>query len=737
MNNTLTFEDIFRPRMFRIPDYQRGYAWEEKHINDLIEDLEVLPSNRSHFTGTLVVRNSGEGKFRDESGQNYEIVDVIDGQQRLTSVVIFLDVIHDEFKRLGMETLADGLKKIYLAVLDRNSRPYTKLTLNRDCQEYFYNNVLGFAHTIKGPEIRSHENLLNAHRRIESYLLEQQNKQGDHYPNWLADLYYKITQGLTVLLYEVESEMDAGVIFETMNDRGKELTDLEKVKNHLLYLASNLELDSPHNLKEQINHTWNHIYEELMASRLGDDENESQLLRAHWLVAYDAQAQNWKRYQTIRNQFSLKGYYQQHLKLLHDLVEYLESLRNAATAYCDIYNPYRPRAFNNITDLQLQKKVRAVSEQLVRMGVRATFLPVLIAIRLKSADGGTTYLQVLQLCEKFGFRVYLWLRFYASAGQSVFFRLGRQFYEKPDPQRLIASISRATLDYCPKERFIERFQRETEDWYHWSGLKYFLYEYERHLAERAREPVRVQWDDLWDTKRDTIEHILPQTPSETWLTTFPDEARRKRWTHDIGNLTLTYDNSALQNKAFVDKRGDPSKAACYASSSLFIERGLAAYPQWTEAELVQRRTEIENWAISQWHVDEMETPESQETGNGHERIKQLADDGGVGDIYQKLLIFAEQHDLYLRPYPKSMVFSPMSNRTIALMTTWPRDGYLETGFWFPNIEKHQGISIKQLQSIFDTDEPRITVALAPSNIDDYLLKLAACRRGREAMEIDW
>jgi hypothetical protein len=216
---------------------------------------------------------------------------------------------------------------------------------------------------------------------------------------------------------------------------------------------------------------------------------------------------------------------------------------------------------------------------------------------------------------------------------------------------------------------------------------------------------------------------LPQTPSETWLTAFPDEARRKRWTHDIGNLTLTYDNSSLQNKAFVDKKGDPSKPSCYASSSLFIERQLAAYPQWTETELVWRRTEIENWAVSQWHVDEVEMSESQETGNGHERIQQLAEDGGVDDVYQKLLAFAKQHNLYLRPYPKSMVFSPMSNRTIALMTTWPRNGYLEIGIWFSNIEKHRGFSIKQLQSIFDTEEPRITVALTPINIDDYLLKL--------------
>lgn len=723
MNNTFTFEKIFLGRMFRIPDYQRGYAWEKRHWNDLIEDLELLPLGRTHYTGTLVVRHAGESKFRDENGQSYEIFDVIDGQQRLTTVVLFLDAIHDEMNRLGQTRLAEGLKRMYLTVLDRNEQPHTKLSLNRDCQEFFYNNVLGFAPTVGGPVIRSHQKLLGAHQRIEEYLAEQRTQQGETYPDWLNELYEKVTQGLTVLLYEVESEMDAGVIFETMNDRGKELTDLEKVKNHLLYLASKLDLDDPHDLGQRINQAWNRIFEELMASGLGDDENESQLLRVHWLMTVDATPQNWLRYTSIKERFNLRKYHGRHPQLLEDLKDYLKSLADAATAYCDIHDPRRAGAFNDIADASSRAQIVAASEKLVRLGTRTTFLPLLIAVRLKAKDGGITYLQAVQMCENFDFRVYQWIRARASAAQSAFFRLGRQFYENPASERLVASISRLVLDYCPDVRFIERFQRETEDWYHWQGLKYFLYEYELHLAVETREPVRMQWSDLWDTKRDTIEHILPQTPTRDWREAFPEKARRQRWTHDIGNLTLTYDNSSLQNKSFLDKRGAPAKPACYASSSFFIERQLAGYSHWTEAEIIQRREQIQQWAVTRWHVEAPTTSDRVETTDLADNVMRLADEGNVAQEYQALLDFAVKHQLYLHPWANSMMIAPISRRTVALCTIWPQNGYLDVGVWFTNIEKYLHVPMDKLKSIFSTGDDKVRAVVVSTNLGDFLAQL--------------
>lgn len=55
MDHLQSVQYIFSDRLFRIPDYQRGYAWEEQQWRDLLEDLELLPDESDHFTGTLVV----------------------------------------------------------------------------------------------------------------------------------------------------------------------------------------------------------------------------------------------------------------------------------------------------------------------------------------------------------------------------------------------------------------------------------------------------------------------------------------------------------------------------------------------------------------------------------------------------------------------------------------------------------------------------------------------------------
>jgi uncharacterized protein with ParB-like and HNH nuclease domain len=249
MNSLSSLEDVFHGRLFKIPDYQRGYAWEKKNWDDLKQDLELLTIGRNHFTGTLVLRpvNPGTPKFRDESGSSYNLFDVIDGQQRLTTAIMLLDVIHDEFERLDTQKLADGLKKTYLAMTDMNGQTQTKLTLNRDCQDFFLNTVLGFGAVVTGPQIRSHQLLKEGHEYFSAYLLDQRNILKDAYKSWLNDLYIKITQHLTVLLYEVENDIDAGILFEAVNDRGRPLTELEKVKNYLLLLASRLTLPGqPH-----------------------------------------------------------------------------------------------------------------------------------------------------------------------------------------------------------------------------------------------------------------------------------------------------------------------------------------------------------------------------------------------------------------------------------------------------------------------------------------------------------
>ena len=84
-NNLKTLFELFNDKVFCIPDYQRGYAWGKLQINDFWSDLNNLDKDRIHYTGMITVKNKEE------------YYHVIDGQQRLTTIMILLKVVLDQF----------------------------------------------------------------------------------------------------------------------------------------------------------------------------------------------------------------------------------------------------------------------------------------------------------------------------------------------------------------------------------------------------------------------------------------------------------------------------------------------------------------------------------------------------------------------------------------------------------------------------------------------------------------
>lgn len=90
-------QEVFGTNIYQIPDYQRGYAWEETQIKDLLEDLENVENDKTHYTGTIVIVKNGEKR---QAGESFAVYDVIDGQQRLSTIVILLHCLHEEFEEI-------------------------------------------------------------------------------------------------------------------------------------------------------------------------------------------------------------------------------------------------------------------------------------------------------------------------------------------------------------------------------------------------------------------------------------------------------------------------------------------------------------------------------------------------------------------------------------------------------------------------------------------------------------
>lgn len=511
-----------RRSTLRVPDYQRGYAWEAQQRNEFLEDLELLGAGREHYTGTVVLHEVDHGPRKpDAEGKSYGTADFVDGQQRLATIVLLLDAIRRALIQNdnGARALSDGIRRSYIAAMDKSGQPLFKLTLNRDCDHYFKTVAIADQPGPEGPQISSEERLADAKREFAPYMARGRQRAGDDaaFHLWLTELHWKVTNELRISLYEAESASEVGVIFEVMNNRGKSLSELEKVKNYLLYAGSRLTIG--HNLDTAVNAAWAEILRQLMASGLTTSGDEDQLLRAHWLTSYDPQPRNWAGSKAIKTRFDLRGYQADHPRLLDDLLRYTEGLRASSVAFCDARVPERPDSFASLGDAIQREEVRQWSAKLIRTNVVAPFLPLLIATRRRFSDRAEKYLELVKLCEAFAFRVYRLLERRAAAGQGDLFRIRYQLQlERINFDEALLEVRRTLLRFSPDTWFRTALHQENYDWYEWAGLKYFLYEFEEHLARKKGVVPKVAWEQVRRRERaDTIEHIYPQNPDQQLL----------------------------------------------------------------------------------------------------------------------------------------------------------------------------------------------------------------------------
>lgn len=607
-----SIQEIFQDKLFKIPDYQRGYAWEEKQWQDMIDDIEIMEDNQEHYTGTLVINiNEETQEIYDDDGNIFKLYDVVDGQQRLTTISILLNQLAIEFSKFDVKQkqLSKGIKKKYIATT-MNDDKLPKLTLNKDTNEFYKKNIINDGNSIISAKILSEQRLQEAKEYFESYFKEKADEMKKYnedaeknYILWLEKIYSKITIRMKLTVYLVPQATDVGVIFEVMNNRGKVLTEMEKVKNYLLYIASKLTCNGGRELGEDINKTWTYIFESLMTADAGVwDEN--QLLRFNWIMSIDYNSKNWNGSDSVKNRYNLKKYKGKHDELRNDVRKYVSLLKECCGAYCDIINPSRESAFANYTsDKDMIKKIKEMSYKFLRVDAVASFVPILMATRIRYSDNPKIYLDVLDICEKFAFRIYRLEEKRSNAGQSSLFKYGYMlFNEEITVEEVIDNIKELTLYYVSEEEFIDSIDRLGDNWYSWYGLKYVLYEYEIFKADK--NPVLMDWVYLKKKdKKDSIEHILPQTPNKEYWTNRWTQEQIENATHDIGNLVMTFDNSVYSNKGFDEKKGAPDKKGCYANSSLFTERELTKFNEWTYEAFLERRKEITNWMKERWKIE--------------------------------------------------------------------------------------------------------------------------------------
>lgn len=623
MSNSVltTLAEIFNNRFFRIPDYQRGYAWQEKQLEDFWEDLENLKEGRSHYTGLLTIEEVNKKevenleKWKDDLwlfDKGFKAYYIIDGQQRLTTIIILLHVILSKFNDedlLNYELVKNHKAKyLYQEVGDKYKSYIFGYEKDDPSDEFFKTEIL------EQKSITSHsvpkETLYTANlkRAKEFFIKKISNMDKDQ----IEVLFKKIVNGLKFNLYEIDDDLDVFVTFETMNNRGKPLSKLELLKNRLIYLSTLIpeNEDIQNKLRREINEVWKTIYEYLGKNKdnpLDDDE----FLENHWIMYFKYERGEAEAYAKflLEKYFIAKNVLNPNAQItvgFKEIEDYISSLAESVKAWFYMFNPTHPDSnFSEETIEWLQK--------LERLGFGA-FKPLIMAAIVKKVRPDLL-LELLKACERFIFLTFSISRRPSNTQNSNFYRRASEYYKGTvDIKAVINEINSLADDvsnggwYDIKKfyDYIDEQFKKAEGFYSWNALKYFLYEYELYLQRQAKGSGKVDWRKIKEKdKRETIEHIYPQDDSDPyWQQRFGNfsQEQKKILLNSLGNLLLLSQskNSQLQNRGFDFKKNNGSIG--YFNGS-YSEIEVAQYHEWTDKEIKERGIKLLKFMEERWGIN--------------------------------------------------------------------------------------------------------------------------------------
>lgn len=575
MQMSVRLRDLFSDVIYRIPEYQRPYAWIEKQLQDLWEDLEtsdfLQPSNgqeslSNHYMGTVVVvRRNQRSKF----GETFTVYDLIDGQQRLLTLVILLKAICDQLWKSGDDSDSHCAQNLYNRYVVRNDdQELRKLVLQGEDDAYLWDTVL-----MRNP--LAMDPATPAQRRIRKAYRFFQEKIGNNVDNARA-LSESIANRLLFLRYDVQSELEAGLVFETINDRGKQLSEMDKIKSRLIYLGSKLGNNGFVNL---VNQRWGKVMENIAFAHEDKDDTEreeNQLIRYHWIML-TGRPRDYEVHRGVKDEYNLKS-----TTDLRKAEEYVNTLEEVSETYRQILKPLGPGFLNDWgkADPNTFNLIREYFEGLHRIETLANFMPLLFAARKRLSDP-RYFLEVVRLCYLLGWRVYKVCNKRSDTGLHQLASFACSLYQDGTGvlQHVLDGMKSIILQHGSNESFESELQRNSL-----SQLeqKYLLYEWERRCAS-AGKTVVVSWDEI--NKKCGIEHIFPITPKYNWSSPQTKE-RYEKIKGLLGNLVLAENafNSSMGNGFVHEKLGlrppapvDPKtgRELIYPKSGLVSQRRLA------------------------------------------------------------------------------------------------------------------------------------------------------------------
>lgn len=604
MENTIhTLQNIFKISIFSIPQYQRAYAWEkDKQLPTYLDDLRQQAfaternKDKSYFLGTLLLHQV-------DPLNNDKNIHVVDGQQRLTTSVIFIAAALN-FLENNKDCWNDpslNLRSLYRNFIFDNDDNVHKFNTIQEDNAFFRSAIL------KRGKGNISEGSPSSRRLKEAYDFFINEVKPEEWTTLL-----KVLINAKVMVYSVQDSADATLIFELQNDRGKRLTDLEALKSylmHLVYLNAKNPNDSLSIVQTHFSNIYRHIERQLENKLI---PNEDSILSYHAVSYLEWHADEWRQPKELIKKIIQKMEPDLIQNWVLEFVSNLEETYKVFTKLFDSLDNY-----TEFTHLLMVKKM-------------AVFWPLVIkTFALDQTENKNQFCLVMRLMEVFAVRGYALSGIRSDAGLSTLYASARDFKGNyKDLQDLLFSMSSW---WDMENRFTNSIESPTFYNQNRIDATYILWRYENYLrSQTGRKVEHLSWKHYLKPKDNasklSLEHIAARNnPISNKLVEW-DEGEQKHFyevaTHRIGNLVIDSisANSSKGRYDFSDKLGALSTNSTFLSQGELTKYALKEDEiyYWTIDSIKNRQKNLITFIKKTWNpetyyqsVDSIEEDESQ------------------------------------------------------------------------------------------------------------------------------
>lgn len=545
-SNDLTISQILKD-FYTVPDFQREYVWERKQVEKLLQDIldefydedGKIIDGPEYFLGSVVA-------CKDKIDSIYQL---IDGQQRLTTIYLILCAARDALKENGEEptrVLLGQISDVYADSRTGEDVERQRLTLQYEDSDGILEKIVMVGQTVDSlPETtRSVKKILAAYRDIRDFY--NVNLQND--PGEIKKFLVAFTNRIKLIRILTPNIANALKVFETINDRGVGLNAMDLLKNLLFMKTDNRDYPK---LKER----WKKLIDTLDRCQ----EKPLRFLRyyimAHYQIDYHRGIREDEIYQWFVNNSSACG-------IDKDPISFANELISSAEAYAYFSESKNPQGSSN-------RYLRNLA--LLGGALRQHYILLLAGRSLQ----GPLFDRLCRAIENLLF-CYIITREQSKTLERNFARWALELGRIKDEQALNEFLNSNMVSEMAKRNspfdyaFSELNQASIQQY----RMRYILAKLTQFIEENAwGNPKFTELDGYMDSSVH-VEHILPQQPEEDVLNDFDKSAEYHEYKIKLGNLTLLEKtiNTSISNRGYAEKRPG------YLQSSFLLTKSLAEKP---------------------------------------------------------------------------------------------------------------------------------------------------------------